>query len=78
MSAICSKLHANRFWLVFAVAIPIGVLMPDLVAAQSVTIDLGNGATVTGRAVQLFLLMTVLSLAPGIAIMVTCFPFMVT
>ncbi|MEL6365279.1 MAG: flagellar type III secretion system pore protein FliP [Pseudomonadota bacterium] len=29
------------------------------------------------RAIQLFLLITVLSLAPGLAIMVTCFPFMV-
>ena len=27
---------------------------------------------------QLFLLITLLSLAPGLAIMVTCFPFMVT
>jgi len=52
--------------------------LPETAAAQSVTFDLGDGSTVTGRAVQLFLLMTVLSLAPGIAIMVTCFPFMVT
>ena len=29
------------------------------------------------RAIQLFLMITVLSLAPGLAIMVTCFPFMV-
>jgi len=29
------------------------------------------------RAIQLFLMVTVLSLAPGLAIMVTCFPFMV-
>ncbi len=53
-------------------------LLPGVAAAQSVTVDLGDGTTVTGRAVQLFLLLTVLSLAPGIAIMVTCFPFMVT
>lgn len=31
-----------------------------------------------GRAVQVFLLLTVLSLVPGIAVMVTCFPFIVT
>jgi len=31
-----------------------------------------------GRAVQIFLLLTVLSLVPGIAVMVTCFPFIVT
>jgi flagellar biosynthetic protein FliP len=53
-------------------------LAPEAAGAQSVTLDLGEGTSVTGRAVQLFLLVTVLSLAPGIAMMVTCFPFMVT
>jgi flagellar biosynthetic protein FliP len=33
---------------------------------------------VSGQAIQLFALVTVLSLAPAIAIMVTCFPFIVT
>ncbi|MEM7508412.1 MAG: flagellar type III secretion system pore protein FliP [Pseudomonadota bacterium] len=46
--------------------------------AQEVTIDLGGENALTLQAVQLFLLITVLSLAPGIAIMMTCFPFMVT
>ncbi|MEO1775076.1 MAG: flagellar type III secretion system pore protein FliP [Pseudomonadota bacterium] len=55
--------------------------------AQSVTIDLGDTpgaegegaeATLTGRVVQLFLAVTILGLAPGIAMMVTCFPFMIT
>lgn len=46
--------------------------------AQSVTVDLGEDATLTGRILQLFLMVTVLSLAPGIAMMVTCFPFMIT
>lgn len=48
------------------------------VQAQDLSIDLGEGATVSGRVVQLFLLVTVLSLAPGLAVMVTCFPFIVT
>lgn len=47
-------------------------------AAQSVSIDLGGGDGLSAQVIQLFLLVTVLSLAPGIAIMVTCFPFMVT
>ena len=46
--------------------------------AQDVTIDLGEGQSFSLRTVQLFLLITLLSLAPGLAIMVTCFPFMVT
>ena len=54
------------------------VLIPATGLAQSVNIDLGDEATLTGRVVQLFLLVTLLSLAPGIAVMVTCFPFMVT
>ena len=44
--------------------------------AQSISLDLGKGAdnaTVTGRAIQLVLLMTVLSLAPSILIMTTSF-----
>ena len=42
------------------------------------TIDLGDGQSFSLRTVQLFVLITVLSLAPGLAIMLTCFPFMVT
>lgn len=47
-------------------------------AAQGISVDLGDGESLTGRVVQLFLLITLLSLAPGIAITVTCFPFMIT
>ena len=46
--------------------------------AQDISIDLGDGQSFSLRTVQLFLLITLLSLAPGLAIMVTCFPFMVT
>ena len=47
--------------------------LPGDAAAQSFTLDLGDGATTTGRIVQLLLLMTVLTLAPSILMMVTCF-----
>ena len=46
--------------------------------AQEVTLNLGDGASLSARSVQLILLLTVLSLAPGLAVMVTCFPFVVT
>ncbi|MEL6980184.1 MAG: flagellar type III secretion system pore protein FliP, partial [Pseudomonadota bacterium] len=52
--------------------------------AQSLNLDFGApavGDEDTGlslRLISLFLLITVLSLAPGIAMMITCFPFMVT
>lgn len=60
-----------------AVLIAVG-LMPAIALAQSISIDIGEDATLSGRIVQLFLLVTLLSLAPGIAVMITCFPFMVT
>jgi flagellar biosynthetic protein FliP len=47
-------------------------------AAQDISISLGDGASLTDRAVQLVLLVTALSILPGLVIMVTCFPFLVT
>jgi flagellar biosynthetic protein FliP len=52
--------------------------VPGIAWAQSVQIDLGGEGELSGRVIQLFLMVTLLSLAPGIAIMITCFPFMVT
>ena len=46
--------------------------------AQEIAIDLGEGGALSARVVQLFVMITVLSLAPGLAMMLTCFPFMVT
>lgn len=46
--------------------------------AQELTLNFGDQSSLTLRSVQLFLLITVLSLAPGLAVMVTCFPFIVT
>lgn len=56
----------------------VAVALPGGAAAQAISIDLGGEGALTLQVVQFFLLLTVLSLAPGIAIMVTCFPFMVT
>jgi flagellar biosynthetic protein FliP len=41
--------------------------------AQNFSLDLGDGTSTTGRIVQLLLLMTVLTLAPSILMMVTSF-----
>lgn len=46
--------------------------------AQEITVSVGDSSSLTGRSIQLFALITVLSLAPGLAIMITCFPFIVT
>src|SRR5690348_985369 len=53
-------------------------LLAHAATAQEISINLGDGQSFSLRTVQLFLLITLLSLAPGLAIMVTCFPFMVT
>lgn len=45
--------------------------------AQELSLDLG-GDSLSLRSVQLLLLITVLSIVPGLAVMVTCFPFVVT
>ncbi|MEM1343262.1 MAG: flagellar type III secretion system pore protein FliP [Pseudomonadota bacterium] len=58
-------------WL--TVALTLAVLPAS---AQEISLDL-SGESLSGRIVQMFLIVTLLSLAPGIAIMVTCFPFMV-
>lgn len=47
-------------------------------SAQELSFSLGDDNSLTVRTIQLFGLITVLSLAPGIVIMVTCFPFIVT
>ncbi len=54
------------------------LLVPVAAHAQDVSIDFGDGQSFSLRTVQLVILLTLLSLAPGLAIMVTCFPFMVT
>ncbi len=62
-----------------AVVLALGLLFGAVpAAAQDLTSILGADGSLSLRAVQLFALLTLLSLAPGIAIMVTCFPFMLT
>ncbi len=41
--------------------------------AQSINLDLGQGPTTTAKLIQIIMLVTVLSLAPSILVMVTCF-----
>ncbi|HEY2710446.1 MAG TPA: flagellar type III secretion system pore protein FliP [Caulobacteraceae bacterium] len=51
----------------------LSLIGPTVALAQAVNIDLGNGAGLTDRIVQLVGLITVLSLAPSIVIMTTSF-----
>lgn len=55
------------------------IVMATGAGAQEISVDLGNGGDLLSeRIVQMMILITVLSLVPGLAVMVTCFPFMVT
>ena len=63
-------------------AIVIGAIAADPAAAQGLSTPLEDAAPqelaaggLTERIIQIFLLVTVLSLAPGAAMMVTCLPF---
>jgi flagellar biosynthesis protein FliP len=63
---VLSSLTAATFaiiWLAF----------PESAAAQALSLDLGQGGSTTGTIVQLIALITVLSLAPSLLVMVTSF-----
>ena len=73
------------FFMLLLVAV-LGAALPHEALAQTLTLDLGGGSaggaatdgadgggTVTGRVIQLVALLTVLSIAPGILIMMTSF-----
>jgi len=56
-----------------AVAGALGILCAAPAAAQTLSLDLGQGAGVTERALQLVALVTVLAVAPSVVVMVTAF-----
>ena len=67
------KKLTSRAALALPIALTIVAAMTVPAAAQSLSLDLGEGTTTTSRIVQLLALLTVLSLAPSIIIMVTSF-----
>lgn len=68
----------RRGWLAGALAAAILCLSAMPTLAQDLSVSFGDEGALAVRTVQLLLLVTVLSLVPGLAIMVTCFPFLVT
>lgn len=68
---------AARPWL--ALTLMAGVLLCAMPAgAQEITLNLGGNESLAGRSMLLIAGITLLSIAPGLAIMITCFPFIVT
>jgi flagellar biosynthetic protein FliP len=64
--------------LVLACVLGVVLLSASPLHAQEISLSLGEDDSLSLRTIQLILLITVLSLAPGLAIMITCFPFIVT
>jgi flagellar biosynthetic protein FliP len=64
-------MSGRTFWLAFATALVVSTAHPA--AAQDISINFGQGAGLTERVIQLIALVTVLSLAPSILVMVTSF-----
>jgi flagellar biosynthetic protein FliP len=64
----------------WAAIIAVGILLIYIspAAAQEISINMGDQGSLTTRSIQLLVLITLLSLVPGLAIMFTCFPFIVT
>lgn len=60
----------SRIFLIFLIA---AAALPSSAFAQSLTLDMGDGGGFSSRIIQLVMLMTVLSLAPSILIMMTSF-----
>lgn len=60
-------------WIFFSVLVGILSLITAGAFAQGVTIDFSDGTSVTERAIQIVALVTVLSLAPSVLVMVTSF-----
>ena len=59
-------------------AVTIWIASGPAALAQDISISFGDDGSLATRTIQIFLLVTVLSVLPGLAIMITCFPFIVT
>lgn len=74
MSNILHRIVARLPQLTLCLAvIVLGLVFTHPALAQSINFDLGQGPTTTNRLIQIVLLVTVLSLAPSILVMVTSF-----
>lgn len=67
-------LRKRRSTLLVLAVVGLGLLLVgESASAQQLTMDFGEGGSATGRILQLLVLLTILSLAPSILVMVTSF-----
>lgn len=67
-----------RQFITISLLVALTIISAESAGAQDVSISFGDDGSIANRSIQLMLLITVLSLVPGLAVMVTCFPFIVT
>lgn len=65
-------------WRALFLAAGLGLALAGPGLAQEISINMGDDGSLATRSVQLLVMITVLSLVPGLAVMITCFPFIVT
>ena len=63
---------------ILALALALLAIFTGAAAAQEITLSLGDDGSLAARTIQLVVLVALLSIVPGLAIMLTCFPFLVT
>lgn len=66
---------SRRIWFCLLIGLTI---LPNVALTQEIALSLPEDGSLTARSLQLIALLTVLSIAPGLAIMITCFPFIIT
>lgn len=66
----------NRFFAFALILILSSIAAPAF--AQEISISLGDDGSLAARSIQLLVVITLLSIVPGLAVMITCFPFIVT
>lgn len=71
----CRRSRSFQFWKIALAGV---LLFPHHAWAQVAPLDFSSGGNLSAQAIQLFFLVTILSLAPAIGIMITCFPFILT
>lgn len=72
------KIALNRAELSLAALTMFLLVLAGPALAQDISISLGDEGSMATRSIQILVMVTILSLVPGLAIMITCFPFIVT
>lgn len=62
----------------FVITAAFTISTPTFLFAQESILGLDPGGTLSATTIQLFVLLSIISVAPGFLVMVTCFPFLVT